>query len=651
MFKLIRILLLIMTCLLLSFSSAIAQSSAVKLVRTKGSVEVKNTVNKSFKAIKPVTILNSGDTIRTLESAKAQITFPIETVVILGEKSLLSLNFIDNNGAGKLNLKNGSFLADLKKALQAGSTFEIKTRDALAVVRGTILQGNIGEKSTTFRGYKGKVLLYSRKKANLPPIELLPGMKVEIDLDGNMTTTDNDLTLEQALSQFDITDNEAEKEEPETNSTDLTLPEDKDQTDESNESKDDISRKNALDDKTTAETLQDIEKNQTQSDNEARLRIIYKDLLSARGFFDKAIDRNDKSGALNIFLGLKSRFDEVEKYKQSINYSPTTNKSKLLSDIIELIQYFKLKAGLLVNNPDQALDENPGSIDNLDSNPSQKPGGIDTDQDGIDDATEILINTNPNVSNRDSGFFITQMPTNNSQLYLELDNPILFRAKPIITNQTVEYELIVRGKNPQPLFTLRQNSPNFEWDASKAFTEERNELTWFVNAYLPERQNPDLPIPSRTNKMVVWKDLGPTRPPSQGTLTLEGNLGNANPTNGESGYELDVLYSNFLSIKAIQLNLEYDPTILEFVRVVGIGHFANAVVFSGGAENTGKLNISSQKPDNTNYNVAEAGALFKVYFRVKNKGSTPISIKNPVVTGANDLTVNPQTDTETLIIN
>jgi hypothetical protein len=115
------------------------QELHITISRIGGTVEVQNAVatKGQWVAAKKDQVIGAGWNLRTAASSKVQLVFPKDNVVILKENSVLSVDKLDAGGGAQLSAKSGGLLADIKNALSPGSTFEVKTPNALAVVRGT----------------------------------------------------------------------------------------------------------------------------------------------------------------------------------------------------------------------------------------------------------------------------------------------------------------------------------------------------------------------------------------------------------------------------------------------------------------------------------------------------------------------------------
>jgi hypothetical protein len=135
---------------------AYGQDVTVKVVRYAGKVEVRASGETAWAKVKNGQLLKAGDTLRTLKGGKVQLLFPKNTLVLIKENSVLNVKELNANGGGKVKTVVGGFLFNLQEALAPGSTFEVETPTALAVVRGTKLGADVAFDGTSeFTGYEG----------------------------------------------------------------------------------------------------------------------------------------------------------------------------------------------------------------------------------------------------------------------------------------------------------------------------------------------------------------------------------------------------------------------------------------------------------------------------------------------------------------
>jgi hypothetical protein len=142
-----------------------------QVVRTAGPVTVTRPPKDKAVAVKAGLKLFAGDVLKVEKGGKAQLKFQPDSLVLLKENSVLTLNELAPNGRTKNTLSAGSLIANLREALSPGASFELQTPTALAIVRGTVYEVEITpnaeeDKPPTvdFYGYEGDVEVTSEGK-------------------------------------------------------------------------------------------------------------------------------------------------------------------------------------------------------------------------------------------------------------------------------------------------------------------------------------------------------------------------------------------------------------------------------------------------------------------------------------------------------
>lgn len=129
---------------------AVAQDAT--LVKTTGKVSVCALGAPKCVRAKPGTALIFGDMIKTAQGAVAQIALGERGAVLVRESSLFTL--AGTPARTTLDFQFGEFLIGLRKKLEKGQSFKVRTRSAVAAVRGTLFWGKSGEdKTTTYAGF------------------------------------------------------------------------------------------------------------------------------------------------------------------------------------------------------------------------------------------------------------------------------------------------------------------------------------------------------------------------------------------------------------------------------------------------------------------------------------------------------------------
>lgn len=102
-----------------------------------------------WRKVNPGDALESGDTVKTLESSRAKLQLSSGGKVALKESASVKINVMDSNGPEKggsaeLFLSEGEIQASIKR-LEEGSTFEVKTPNAVCGMRGTVFYVSVDE--------------------------------------------------------------------------------------------------------------------------------------------------------------------------------------------------------------------------------------------------------------------------------------------------------------------------------------------------------------------------------------------------------------------------------------------------------------------------------------------------------------------------
>lgn len=137
------------------------------LARISGPVSVLAEGGTRFVKAKGGEQLLFGDTVRVGKGGIAQLTLRDRGAVLLREESLLTLQGSPRRTT--LAVKYGEFLIGLKKTLEAGQTFKVRTPAAVAAVRGTLFWGKSdkADQSTAYAGFGHVVAVTAQGKTVL----------------------------------------------------------------------------------------------------------------------------------------------------------------------------------------------------------------------------------------------------------------------------------------------------------------------------------------------------------------------------------------------------------------------------------------------------------------------------------------------------
>lgn len=133
---------------------AFSQTTPLKatIIATSGEVLVLKKDTTIWESAQPGDILSGGDTIKTLEGARAELQFPSGSSIVLNEDTSLVIESLAFNQSAPKEERTEVFLIDGKikaiiEKLDKGERFEIKTPTAIAGVRGTVFYLNVTRES------------------------------------------------------------------------------------------------------------------------------------------------------------------------------------------------------------------------------------------------------------------------------------------------------------------------------------------------------------------------------------------------------------------------------------------------------------------------------------------------------------------------
>jgi len=109
--------------------------------------------------------LREGDAVRTFIESEVELQTGEGTVVRVSENSTMELAALKEDGANQntsVKILNGSILANVKKLVTPGSSFEFETPTATAAIRGTVVGVDVDKNETRIKVFEGKVAVRSR---------------------------------------------------------------------------------------------------------------------------------------------------------------------------------------------------------------------------------------------------------------------------------------------------------------------------------------------------------------------------------------------------------------------------------------------------------------------------------------------------------
>jgi translation initiation factor IF-1 len=180
------------------------------VIKLAGSVKIKNRGSITWHDAKMNEVLTAGDTIETKDKGKIEIRLENGNVVTLQQNSNLILEKLssDNKTGDYENLlesKSGKLRAQVQK-IKGNSKFEIKTPNAVACVRGTIMYLNILPNLTNSYFEEGNGVLRSLISNTVKDVPL--GTGASADNAGNVSdpTPPNDNQMSEWHQGWDVSD-------------------------------------------------------------------------------------------------------------------------------------------------------------------------------------------------------------------------------------------------------------------------------------------------------------------------------------------------------------------------------------------------------------------------------------------------------------
>ena len=159
-----------------SLPAAFASAQDAKLVAITGPVSIIAEGSGRFFKARGGEDLIYGDAIRVGKGGIAHVELGDRGAVLLREESLLTLK--GSRRRTELAVAFGEFLVGLRRKLERGHTFKVRTPAALAGVRGTLFWGKASkeDQSTTYAGFGHEIAVTAGGKT----VVVAPGATVTV---------------------------------------------------------------------------------------------------------------------------------------------------------------------------------------------------------------------------------------------------------------------------------------------------------------------------------------------------------------------------------------------------------------------------------------------------------------------------------------
>ncbi|MBI4820090.1 MAG: FecR domain-containing protein [Deltaproteobacteria bacterium] len=138
---------LAVTCCLTS--TALAADGTLQILEVIGAAEVKGPAEKSFRALAQGAEISSGSRIKTPAGARVRARFPDGTETVVEQESDAVLEIGQADAPSSTSLFLGRIWAKVTRATKDKSSFEVHSANAVAGVRGTVLEVGVALDGST----------------------------------------------------------------------------------------------------------------------------------------------------------------------------------------------------------------------------------------------------------------------------------------------------------------------------------------------------------------------------------------------------------------------------------------------------------------------------------------------------------------------
>ncbi len=602
------------------FAGAIsAQELTVRITRIAGAVEIKKSGTQRWVRAEAGTTIKNGDSLRTLKGGKAQLVFPQNVIVLIKENSVLNLKDLRADGGSKVKTLVGSFLFDLKKALSPGSSFEVETPSALAVVRGTKFGDDVGfDGSTVFTGYEDTVEIIAQGISRT----LEEGFEIEVKPDeppGEPQATDK--TWEEVFTAEDVEYPTAEEY---------------------------ISQFSFL--ATQFEELsgivrrfyEEFQRYELEGDL-PKMSSVYYNIQPYRETFGRL---NENYDTLYSSLSQDPYFSWIPASTSPLNGTEESGQTiqgyisrinQYQDEINNALSYIFTQIEEYTVSTEDVLDEQRGNIESRDPERDVRYSTFDTDNDGVPDVVESALGVEPGseepiiqLISPDDGaeFFYPDVAFINFEFSVSDDTyfssfELVLSAGGVTSTKTfsgfsmdISIPELVEG--PPSFLSLLQDgeSVEFSWYVRGNFDFELFSQSQITQETASLRQASSIPILSETRSFTL------THAPVGAVVDL--SLSVVGPSTVHVGEQVTVRldFSDVTGLTRWEIALRYDPSLLEFDTGRKTGLTSGSTLFFG-EDSLGVLAISGEIPQGS-APISGSGPFAEIVFLARNSGLASI---------------------------
>jgi hypothetical protein len=140
-----------------------------------GTVKIRRGTSVKWSDARPKMPLKETDAIRTFVESEVELETTEGSTIKVGENTTVELTTLKGTAKEQntsLKIMNGAIIANVKKLVSTGSSFEFETPTATAAIRGTVVGFEVNREQTRVKVYEGRVLVTPQGSKN--GVELKP---------------------------------------------------------------------------------------------------------------------------------------------------------------------------------------------------------------------------------------------------------------------------------------------------------------------------------------------------------------------------------------------------------------------------------------------------------------------------------------------
>ncbi|MCH7472841.1 FecR domain-containing protein [bacterium] len=600
----------------LALPAAAQEAITITIARIAGTVEVQHpeVTLGEWQGADTGQAIGSGWRLRTGAASKAQLVFPLDNVVILKENSVLFVNSLDLGGGAQLESDQGSLLVNLRNALAPGSEFELETPTALAVVRGTKYGAeDIDGYDVTFYGYEGDTEIYGKEGGM---VHLIADTTVDVVVDEAPSEpydsgpgADAFLADAEDASAFDAAEAAAQ-----AFLAALALL---------NRSLDGLGAKLGL-------YEQEWDRYERR-DQAAQMVYLYAMVLDLWEKVDEAADDFEALSAEIGDAGIGGVLGVAD---------IVVSIAAKLAALYERLEAIADEAEPLIIDNEDLLESLRGTLPPGDPALGLRWKMFDTDNDGISDVDETALGLDPMVGN-DDGFIVLIAPDDGEVVEFPENLELTFEFEELDTDLVTAYHLVIEAGGRQ--WTRSNASDSEDVDLALLIGEGgvfagdlspggALEAEWFVIAEIDEDElflnlaalNPGFP-PGIGAGLSSERRVITIQGPAQADVVVV-DLILAGPATVNLGGTVRIrgVMSEVAAMGQWEIEISYDPTVLDFEGGRRLGMFTGSTVFFGD-EAGGIVTVSGIAPRDS-AGVSGQGDIFELEFIAADTGVSFVQV-------------------------